>query len=166
MKHNPQVISKAAIHLQAHNDIIFVVMTEGEGANYLKNIKQEKNLSNLILLPFQKFEDLPMIFGSSDVFITILEDDAGIFSVPSKLWSYFCAGKPNILSVPKDNLTALITKNNNAGLISEDKDISKLILTLRNNSELCSNLGNNARAYAENNFYIDKIVDRFIQILK
>ena len=111
MKHNPDVILDAAKSLNDVKDIIFVVISEGEGANYLKDQSKKYNLNNILILPFQKFSDLPMIFSSSDVLITVLEDDAGMFSVPSKLWSYYCSGKPNILSVPSNNLTSLLQIN-------------------------------------------------------
>ena len=77
MKHNPDVILDAAKSLN-QKDIIFLIISEGEGANYLKNQLKINNLNNILFfLPFQKFSDLPMIFGSSDLLITILEDDAG-----------------------------------------------------------------------------------------
>ena len=165
MKHNPHIIRDASMDLLKYPDISFVVMSEGEGAKYLKKEKLDRNLNNLTILPFQKFSDLPKIFSSCDLLITVLEDDAGVFSVPSKLWSYYCSGKPNILSVPADNLTAIITKDINAGLVSHDKNISKLILTLKNDKELASKMGRNAREYAENNFKINYIADKFIELI-
>lgn len=166
MKHNPDVILDAAKSLKGYKDIIFVIISEGEGANYLKAQLNELKLNNILILPFQEFSDLPMIFGSSDVLITILEDDAGMFSVPSKLWSYYCSGKPNILSVPKNNLTALITRQYNTGLISNDKNIKNMILKIKKNENNISvEMGKNARKYAELNFHIESIVEKFIKIL-
>ena len=166
MKHNPDVILDAAKKISNQEDIVFVIISEGEGANYLKENKEKYNLKNIMILPFQNFSDLPMIFGCSDALITILEDDAGVFSVPSKLWSYYCSGKPSILSVPKDNLTALITNQYKTGLVSTDKDIVDLIIKIKQNkNEIANKMGANARSYAEENFHIDSILEKFLNVL-
>ena len=41
------------------------------------------------LLPFQPYDSLPDMLGAADVAIALLEPEAGIFSVPSKVLSYF-----------------------------------------------------------------------------
>ena len=62
----------------------------------------------LMLLPFQPYEVLPEVLASADVLIAILEPDAGVFSVPSKVLSYHCAGRPILAAIPAENLAARI----------------------------------------------------------
>lgn len=164
MKHNPRIISEAAIKLKHNSDIIFLVITDGIGMDILKQEKENLNLDNLLLLPFQPFAMFPKVLASADALLTLLEPDAGVFSVPSKVWSGYCAGRTSLMVVPEGNLAAKRTKEINAGIvIPNDKSdqLSEKILYLRNNPKLCNLYGGNARTYAEEHFRINKIADRF-----
>ena len=66
----------------------------------MPNKRPAKACGSLRCLGFQPFEVLPDVLGSADVLVAILEPDAGVFSVPSKVLSYFCAGRPVLLAVP------------------------------------------------------------------
>ena len=46
------------------------------------------------------------MLASATVLIGILEEDAGVFSVPSKVLSYLCAGRPIVLCAPAENLAS------------------------------------------------------------
>ena len=61
-----------------------------------------------MLLPFQPYEVLPEVLASADVLLAILEPEAGVFSVPSKVLSYHCAGRPILAAIPAENLAARI----------------------------------------------------------
>ena len=168
MKHNPHIISEAAKNLQDNSDIIFVVITDGIGMDVLKKEKEALSLDNLLLLPFQSFEIFPQVLASGDVLLTILEEDAGMFSVPSKVWSGYCAGRTSLLVVPEENLAAKRTKEINAGIVlpnDQSNKLSEKILYLKSNPSLCNIHGKNARDFAEAHFKIDKIADRFEAIL-
>jgi glycosyltransferase involved in cell wall biosynthesis len=111
---------------------------------------------------------LPNVLGSADVLVAILEADAGVFSVPSKVLSYLCAGRAVLLAVPQVNLAAKIVANCGAGPVAEPTNIAgfcaaakRLIQSPPQREEH----GRNARAYAEAHFSIRHIGDRFEAIL-
>lgn len=56
----------------------------------------ERRNRNLEVLPFQACEGLRGVTGAADVLIAILEADAGVFSVPSEVLSYFCGSPPTL----------------------------------------------------------------------
>jgi len=168
MKHNPLIISEAAIKLKHNSDIIILVITDGIGMDILKKEKEDLNLDNILLFPFQPFEIFPQVLASADVLLTLLESDAGIFSVPSKVWSGYCAGRTSLMVIPEDNLAAKKTKEINAGIVipnDQSNLLSEKILYLNNNPDLCKIYGQNARNFAEENFRIEKNADRFETIL-
>jgi glycosyltransferase involved in cell wall biosynthesis len=168
MKHNPHIICEIANKLQDYTDIIFVVITDGIGMNILKEEKKALKSDNLLLLPFQPFEIFPQVLASANVLLTILEEDAGAFSVPSKVWSGYCAGRTSLLVIPENNLAAKRTKEINAGLVipnDQTNQLSETILYLKGNPDLCNAYGQNARNFAEQHFRIDIIADRFETIL-
>jgi glycosyltransferase involved in cell wall biosynthesis len=165
MKHNPEIITAAASRLKDHHDIQFVVVSEGEGADFIAKEATEKNL-HIRVLPFQDFDQLPKVLASADVLLTVLEKDAGVFSVPSKVWSYYCAARASFLCVPKNNLSARITLANKAGIVIEnDQSFSEQILYYKNNVQELHLMGSNARSYAEKNFNINDITNSFVKII-
>jgi glycosyltransferase involved in cell wall biosynthesis len=144
------------------------VTSEGLGADYLKSKIKKHGISNLVLLPFQPFEELPLVLGTADINIAILEPDAGVFAVPSKVLTYLCAQRPLLLSVPHENLAAKIVKENNAGLVVPESDSDAFIdaaKTLFSNNDLRQNFARNGLAYAKKKFDIEKITSKFEQII-
>jgi len=89
-----------------------VVISEGPGVEWLRERKVAEGLNNLILLPFQNFKEMPDVLAASDVLMAVLEPEAGIFSVPSKVLTYHCAGKPVLGGIPAENLAARIISQN------------------------------------------------------
>lgn len=164
MKHDPFIVSIAAEKLKNESDIVFVVISDGIGMDVLKEQKKTKKLDNLLLLDFQPFEIFPQVLASGDVLLTLLEKNAGVFSVPSKVWSGYCAGRPSVLVMPEENLAAKRTIEIEAGVVipnEESSTLSDKIMELKNNPELCKTYGKNARRFAEENFRIEKIANRF-----
>ncbi len=117
---------------------------------------------------FQPFEALPDVLGSADVLVAILEADAGVFSVPSKVLSYFCAGRPVLLAVPKENLAAKIVEQSHAGLVVGPTEIGAFCSAARrliDSPQLREQAGQAARRYAEKHFDIRRIGKEFEMIL-
>lgn len=92
LKHNPQLLVDLAKEVKGRANV--VVVSQGVGVTDLERAKQEHSIDNLILLPLQPFADLPKVLATSDVTVATIEPDAGMFSVPSKVQSYFCAQRP------------------------------------------------------------------------
>lgn len=168
LKHNPKLLLRLAIHFQDRNDVKVVILSEGPGAEFLGAKKAEFKLDNLLLLGFQPFALLPQIHGTADILMAILEKDSGIFSVPSKILTYHCAGRALLLAVPANNLAARIVHENETGMIvSPDKDQEFIMAAekLLQDEELRRLYGRNARNYAEKVFDIEKITDKFEMII-
>ncbi|QYK53189.1 MAG: glycosyltransferase family 4 protein [Fimbriimonadaceae bacterium] len=169
MKHNPELLVKVAEAFRAEADVRTVVISQGRGMDYLKQRKEELGLENLVLLPFQPFEDLPKVMGSADVLVAILEPDAGVFSVPSKVLSYLCAGRGVLLAVPPENLAARIVADNGAGRVVAPTDADGFVSAARemmSDADGLKTMGSKARAYAERTFDIQAIGERFVDIFK
>ena len=168
MKHNPALLLDLARRNARNPEVRVVIVSEGIGADWLRKESASAGLNNLLILPYQKFSELPMVLASGDVLTGILEEEAGTFSVPSKTLSYLCAGRPLLLSIPLDNLAARIATGSEAGLATEPRDTEGFLTNaefLRTSAGLRAKLGRNARAYAEDTFPIEKTAARFDEIL-
>jgi glycosyltransferase involved in cell wall biosynthesis len=167
MKHNPDLLRQLALRFRKDSAVQVVVISEGPGADYLAERKHEERLENLLLLPFQDFLEMPKVLASADVLVAVLEADAGIFSVPSKVLTYHCAGKPLLAAMPLDNLAARIIQQQESGICVAPCDLAGFLdaaARLHQDATLGIRFGKQARAYAEKHFDIKNIGDCFEEI--
>jgi colanic acid biosynthesis glycosyl transferase WcaI len=162
------LILRLAINLKNRNDVKIVILSEGLGADFLREKKEELKLHNLMLFGFQPFEILIQVHGAADILMAILERDSSIYSVPSKVLTYHCAGRALLLAVPSENLAARIVHENKTGVVvspDNDQEFLRAAEKLLQDGELRKTYGRNARNYAENIFDIERITDKFEMIL-
>jgi glycosyltransferase involved in cell wall biosynthesis len=165
LKHNPDLLLQLALHIP---EAAVIVVSQGLGADWLLEQKTMQEVSNLHVLPFQPYEQLPEVLATGDILVAILEPEADVFSVPSKVLTYLCARRPVLLAVPAKNLAARIVERNAAGVVVSPTDTQGFLdgaRTLASNPESLESMAGNARGYAERNFDIDTIADRFEQVL-
>jgi glycosyltransferase involved in cell wall biosynthesis len=165
MKHNPDVL-----HALAEDDPTadVVVVSEGLGAERLQELQRARPLPNLHLLPFQPWERVPDVLGAADVLIVLLEASAGAFSVPSKILTCLCAGRPILAAVPEANLGARTIRGAAAGVVvtpGEPEQFLAAARQLRADPEQRGRMGASARAHAETAFDIEAITDRFAAVM-
>ena len=168
MKHNPQILVELALAVNRFPNVRVVVITEGLGADFLAEQKSKLNLYNLVLLSFQPFEQIPLVQAAADVLIAILEPDAGVFAVPSKVLTYLCSQRPLLLAVPPENLAARIVEKNQAGIVVFPTDLKGFIRAaerLLHDRNLRQAMAENGRRYAEDNFDIEGITNKFETII-
>ena len=169
MKHNPEILLQLAIHFKENPNVIVLIISEGLGAIWLEQQKREYGLNNIQILCYQPVEQMANLLASGDVLLAILEPDAGVFSVPSKVLSYLCAQRPILLSVPLSNLAARIVTDNQAGVAVPPGNIKMFLNAaeeLLKNPILRETFGTNARSYAECHFDIETITDTFLNLMK
>jgi glycosyltransferase involved in cell wall biosynthesis len=148
--------------------VVVLVVTEGIGGDYLARCKQEEGLDNLRLLPFQPHDVLPDLLASGDVLMVLLEADAGIYSVPSKVLSYCCAGRAVLGAIPPDNLAARRIREAGYGRVVAPGDAAGFVAAARaliEDAAARETAGAHGRAFAEKNFAIAPIAARFAAIL-
>jgi colanic acid biosynthesis glycosyl transferase WcaI len=168
MKQNPSVLVDLALSFRDRTDFCIVVVANGSGISFLQSQIQEQKLRNINILPLQPFEVLPEVLASGDLLIAMLEPDASAYCVPSKILTYYCAGKPSLLVMSKDNLAARTTLDHELGFVIEPHDsegLKSIVSELLENPGAMIGYGERARNYAELNFPIEKVANRFIEII-
>jgi colanic acid biosynthesis glycosyl transferase WcaI len=166
LKHNASMFVAMAERLPA--DHMVVVVSQGLGADELERERTRRRLENLRVLGFQPFEELPSVLATADVLVATLEADAATYSVPSKVLTYLCAGRPLLLGVPEDNLAARIVRENGAGIVVAPADVDAWCTEAQRllaDEPLRRRMAANARAYAEREFDIGRIAERFEAVL-
>ncbi|MGE5140810.1 MAG: glycosyltransferase family 4 protein [Rudaea sp.] len=166
MKHRPDLLLALAQHFRARPEVAVVVVAEGAGADWLRARAPEAGPS-LLLVPFQPYPRLSEVLGAAHVLITILDADCGAFAVPSKSLAYLCAGRPQLVVAPHENLASETVRRAGAGqVISDDNTESFLRAASRMlaDSDALQQYSSNARAYAERTFDIACITRQFLGV--
>ena len=168
LKHNPALLIELARRYRDDPRVRIVVVAAGVGVAALEAAKASENLGNLMLLGLQPFERFAEVLASADVLVGVIERDAGVFSVPSKVLSYLCAGRPVLLAAPGENLAARNVRAQACGVVVEPEDIEGWCAgaeALLKDPADRARMGDGARAYAEAHFVLEKVGDRFEEIM-
>lgn len=161
-KHNPALMLQIA---RCNPESHVMIFSEGLVADGVRAQASKEGLNNLHVRPWVDFEDLPKMLSASDVFIAVIEPEAGTYSVPSKILTYLAIGRPILASVPDENLAARLITRNEAGFTSPPSDDGALIRAfarLAQDADLRKRLGDNGCAYANKTFDIKIIADKFL----
>lgn len=164
-KHNPALL--AAIARAGIGEVI--VFSEGAAADGLREQAKQEGLTNLDVRGWLPFNSLSKALAGADALVVILEPDASIFSVPSKVLTYMAIGRPILGALPAANLAARLIIDNEAGFVTTPGDASGLVDAARkiaSDPNAAAMMGRKARAYAERAFNIDTITDRFEAIFE
>lgn len=166
LKHSPELLLSLSRWIQStHVDATVVVVSEGDVAEQLQATSQAEDLP-LKVYPFQPAACLPEVLGTSDVCVVLLEPHASEFSVPSKVWSYMCAGRPILGAMPSQNdASHVVADEARCGLVVSGPDSESRFLAaasvLLMNSDLRKEFGRRARAEAESRFNGNKTTEDF-----
>lgn len=162
LKHNPELLAGLARMLGDEDQLVLV--SAGVGADQLAEQAASGALPRLKPLPLQPFDVFDQVLASGDVLLAVIEREAGTFSVPSKILSYLCAGRPIVLAAPRDNLAARIVTETGVGQVVEPEDVDGFVtaaLSYRDTPEVAARAGAAGRAYAEQNFKLENVANRF-----
>jgi putative colanic acid biosynthesis glycosyltransferase WcaI len=157
LKHDPALLLGLA-HAGAAHGLQVVVVSEGAGADWLAQRRQEAKLGNLVLLPFQPMELYSEVLGASDILLAMIGREAAGFSVPSKILSYLAAGRPVVASIDAENDAAATIREAQAGIVVDpgaDDAFYDAALRLVSDPEQRRRLGRNARLFAESRFDVE-----------
>ncbi|HEX6544947.1 MAG TPA: glycosyltransferase family 4 protein [Bryobacteraceae bacterium] len=168
-KHDLKVFPALASAFRDRPDVRIVVVSSGAAADFLSVEASRSNLKNLIVLPFQPYEELPAVLASAAVLIAPLDPSAGSFCVPSKVLSYLCAGRPCVLAIDGANPAAQMIESADGGVTVRPGDAEgfvKAVWDLIEDPLARHRMGRAARAYAEAAFNVENVSKRFLRILE
>lgn len=165
LKHNPHLLIELA--RRTKGSAMVVVVSQGVGTELLANARRDEALDNLVLLPPQPVAKLGQVLAAADVAVAVLEPEAGVFSVPSKVQSYMCAERAILLAAPADNHAAQVVAREEAGIVVDPTDVPAFIAAadrLRRDAELRRRAAQCGRTYAERTYEISEVTNRFERV--
>jgi glycosyltransferase involved in cell wall biosynthesis len=121
------------------------------------------------LLPFQSFEDYPHVLAAADVHVSILNQDAASYALPSKVMSQLCASRPQVAATPAENYVASVVRDADAGIICSPDDADgfcRVIHGLLDDQAAGRRLGENGRRYAERELSLKVLTPAYERLLE
>jgi hypothetical protein len=108
------------------------------------------------------------MLSAADVAVVILEPEASLFSIPSKVLSYFAAGKPvvGLMSIDNDAAHAILATGGAVFAPTEFGCQEAAAWISSQSNEQLRSIGESARSYAETNFRIEVKVERFNWVIR
>src|SRR5262249_34480678 len=72
LKHEADSLMRLADHFRERSDVKIVLVSQGSGAEAVSTQATARQLSNILVLPFQPYETLPEVLATGDVLIALL----------------------------------------------------------------------------------------------
>jgi len=168
--HDVITIVRAAKILQqeGNNNYRFVIVGDGVKRAECEREVSMNRLSNIEFRDTVPKSDVPRLQSQADIFIAcVLDSDAYRFGINlNKIYDYFASGRPVIFSgnAPNDHV-----RSSGAGFSippeNPDAMVDALKMYLEMSPDERKQMGNRARRYAESEFDVRKLADRFEVLL-
>lgn len=145
--HNVEALVEVAGKLGDAHSVLFQIIGRGERSNTIRDMIDERGLTNCILLPFREDYELYESLCAADISVVTLDDKTNDISVPSKLYNLMAAGLPVMAIAPLNSAIAGIISGYSIGKTFEKNDITgmcEFILHLKNNPEIKIEIAANA----------------------
>lgn len=165
---NMDMLLEVAHSLKSNKDIRFVLVGNGAYLEKVQQIIKDRSINNVMLLPFQPYEDISHVFSLGDVSLVISKPGVGENSVPSKTWSIMSASRPVLANFDENELKSIIT-DNNCGIFTKAGDRNSFkdaILKLYKDRKLCRTMGKNGRQFVMANLTKDYGTRKYVEVIK
>lgn len=152
----------------SHPEIGLILVGEGAYKKQVEEIVKRDSLSNVIMLPFQPYEDISHVFSLGDVGLIISKPGVGANSVPSKTWSIMSASRPVLANFDENEIKSILS-DNSCGIFTKagDKDAFKnAIIKLYENRDLCKEYGRNGREFVMQNLTREVGTQKYVDVIK
>lgn len=147
--------------------IKFVLIGDGAAKVNVETRIQNESIKNVVLLPFQPYEDIAHVFSLGDVGLIISKPGVGGNSVPSKTWSIMAAERPILASFDKDSELCSIIESLGCGLCVEPSNKNGLLKAIKQ-LYLCSDnkMGILGRQYVSQIISKEQCVKQYLDVIE
>lgn len=166
---NMELLINVAEKLKFDEDIGFILVGDGAYREKVESMIKLHELKNIVLIPFQPYEEISHVFSLGDVGLIISKAGVANNSVPSKTWSYMAAERPLLTSFDLDSELVEIVQKHQCGVCVEPDNVEQLtaaIIDLKQNQDAQSVYGKNGKGFIEANLTRKAGTSRYIETIK
>ncbi|WP_342348770.1 glycosyltransferase family 4 protein [uncultured Nitrospira sp.] len=168
MAHHLETILEAARELREWKDIVFLLVGDGAERRRLLAMRDEMQLSNVVMLDQQPKEKMPELWSLSSASLVLLKKSALFKTViPSKIFESMAMEKPVILGVEGES--AELVQSAGGGICIEPESASELasqVMNLARDPARCQSLGSSGRRYVLEHFDRRVLARRFVDVMQ
>jgi len=153
----------------ADRPIQFVIAGEGTHSTWLREQIRQLNLRNVLLLPYQARQIIPLMNAASDVTTISMSHSGGQDGFPSKIYTTLACAKPSIISADEDCELCAIVDECECGwtVPAGDSDAyTTAILTALAQRESLHEIGLRGRDYVEQRFSLKVVAKRYDTLIR
>lgn len=155
------LVSVARLAANSAPQMRFVLMGDGSDRRRLEALGAD--LANLVFLDPQPREMFMDVLGAADVLLLNERSTVLDMSLPSKITSYFCSGRPLVAAVPAGGATSDELSRSGGALVVRPGDPPALLRAIElviDDPDLSTSLVRRAMSYAENNLDESKLLEQ------
>lgn len=159
-------IVKVIERFQSQSEVVFAFIGEGSVLDELRDYREKKHLSNVVLIPYQDKSKLIYSLNAGDVHFVVNAKGIKGVSVPSKLYGVMAAGKPVLGILEKGSEARLIVEEAGCGISVDPGDyeaiehLIKRFIDLKGSPEL-EEMGVKGRDYLVNHLTKDVSIKKY-----
>jgi glycosyltransferase involved in cell wall biosynthesis len=145
------LIETARLAQMTESPLEFVLMGDGNQRGVLARLADRYRLNNLHFLPLQPDDIFPSVLAAADMLVVNQRGTVTDMSLPSKLTSYFAAGRPVVAAAASNSETAREITLSRGGLVVAPDNPSALLdglMRVACDAGLTQHLASNAQAFA------------------
>jgi glycosyltransferase involved in cell wall biosynthesis len=145
------VIACARLAVASAPEIVFAFVGDGSQRPMLEAMVARDGLANVRFLPLQPEQVFPSVLAAADILLINQRGSVADMSLPSKLTSYYAAGRPVVAAVAAGSETAREISWSSGGIVTAPDDPGALLEALMrvvNDPGLRAHLVESARRWA------------------
>ena len=159
---------EVAGRLAGEPEIVFLIVGDGARRAEIETLVQERNLENVILLPYQPRSRVPEIYATGDVGLVPLMAGTARTTLPSKLYTIMATGIPALVAVDPDSDIVRAVHEAKCGMAIQPDDTDALERAVRQmygDKDALKSYGENGRRYAVQNFARQVVVQKYHDLI-
>lgn len=166
--HGAQIVAKAAQILRSHPDIHFTMIGEGMEKDKVIQILKQKKLTNVTVKGWMSPQELADHIRKADVVSGFLgKDPLALRTIPNKVYQSIATGKCVITGKsPVFQDTFIHGKNIYIIPPENHKALAEALLFLKENTQICTSIGENAYSLFQDTFSRKAITHVLINHIK
>jgi len=162
-----QVLNAARLAVQRDAPVRFAFIGDGSQRERLE--REAADLPNVSLHGFEPSETFPDVLAAADVLLVSERASATDMSLPSKLTSYFAAGRPVVAAVSPDGATAHEMSRSGGGVVVPAGKPEELLAAIRSvgrDATHANRIAEAAQAYAADSLAAEPALMRVEQFFE
>jgi len=125
--HPVEVLLEVAKEFELQNEIVFIIIGEGDKYEFIKKEIKILKLSNVLLFPWQEAAMLPYTLSAADIAVVTLSKEVSDLSIPSKTYSLMSVGVPILCIASETSALSKLITHHEMGKTCSQKNKTKIV---------------------------------------